>query len=463
MIKETSLLFLLLFCIQLTAQDFYFGADMSYVNEMEDCGVTYMEAQTAKDPFQIFENHGGNLVRLRLWHTPNWYDDLNDGKRYSDLQDVKKAIARAKGEGLNVLLDFHLSDNWADPSKQLVPSAWLPVVDDVDVLKDSLYNYIYQTISDLHEENLLPEMIQIGNETNKGILLSPTDNAVWTLDWNRNAVLFNHGIKAVRDFEQATDTTIQIMIHAAGPSNTEWLIDGFVSSGVEDFDVIGISYYWAWHQPTTIADAGDVIKMLKNVYPDKSVIVVETGYIWTNDWNDNASNIISETHPSYHPASPINQRDWLIDLTKEVKNAGGNGVVYWEPFWVSSDCWTQWGQGSHQEHATYFDFDNNLIIPGGIEWMSYEYDDINSIENIESTYVQVLSNSYSGEIKIRQLQEKILDLKYMITDTTGRVIQKNDFSEVEVNLKIENVSTGIYILSISHKGAIIQTKKIMLE
>jgi len=165
MIKETSLLFLLLFCIQLTAQDFYFGADMSYVNEMEDCGVTYMEAQTAKDPFQIFENHGGNLVRLRLWHTPNWYDDLNDGKRYSDLQDVKKAIARAKGEGLNVLLDFHLSDNWADPSKQLVPSAWLPVVDDVDVLKDSLYNYIYQTISDLHEENLLPEMIQIGNET----------------------------------------------------------------------------------------------------------------------------------------------------------------------------------------------------------------------------------------------------------------------------------------------------------
>jgi len=380
--------------------------------------VTYMEAQTAKDPFQIFENHGGNLVRLRLWHTPNWYDDLNDGKRYSDLQDVKKAIARAKGEGLNVLLDFHLSDNWADPSKQLVPSAWLPVVDDVDVLKDSLYNYIYQTISDLHEENLLPEMIQIGNETNKGILLSPTDNAVWTLDWNRNAVLFNHGIKAIRDFEQATDTTIQIMIHAAGPSNTEWLIDGFVSSGVEDFDVIGISYYWAWHQPTTIADAGDVIKMLKNVYPDKSVIVVETGYIWTNDWNDNASNIISETHPSYHPASPINQRDWLIDLTKEVKNAGGNGVVYWEPFWVSSDCWTQWGQGSHQEHATYFDFDNNLIIPGGIEWMSYEYDDINSIENIESTYVQVLSNSYSGEIKIRQLQEKILDLKYMITFTT---------------------------------------------
>lgn len=121
-------------------QSFYLGADMSYVNEMEDCGVVYHENQVEKDPYSIFGDNGCNLVRLRLWHTPSWYDALNNGNRYSDLEDVKKAIVRAKGNNMKVLLDFHLSDNWADPSKQLVPNSWLPIVDDLDLLKDSLYN-----------------------------------------------------------------------------------------------------------------------------------------------------------------------------------------------------------------------------------------------------------------------------------------------------------------------------------
>ena len=128
---------LLLLSNTLLAQNFYFGADMSYVNEMEACGVTYYENQQAKDPYDIFASHGCNLVRLRLWHTPSWYDVLNEGQRYSDLADVKMAIARAKERDLEVLLDFHLSDNWGDPSKQLVPKAWLSVVDDTQLLKDS--------------------------------------------------------------------------------------------------------------------------------------------------------------------------------------------------------------------------------------------------------------------------------------------------------------------------------------
>lgn len=455
-----------LFHLHINAQNFYFGADMSYVNEMEDCGVAYHEDSVAKDPYQIFKDHEGNLVRLRLWHTPDWYDDLNDGNRYSDLQDIQEAIARAKGQGLNVLLDFHLSDNWADPSKQLVPGAWLPVVDSVDVLKDSLYNYMYQTLSVLHADNLLPDMLQIGNETNKGILLSPADNAVWTLDWNRNAILFNHAIQAVRDFETDTNTEIQIMLHVAGPDNTEWMIDGFMSNGVTDFDIIGLSYYWAWHQPTTIEETGEVIEMLKKLYPEKEVIIVETGYIWTTDWNDNANNIISETHPDYHPASPVHQRDWLIDLTQEVKMSGGNGVVYWEPFWVSSDCFTQWGQGSHQEHATFFDFDNNLLVPGGIDWMTYDYTITSTTEAIKNDAipnVQILSNSSSGEIKIKQLQEQLYDLNYTIIDITGRVIDADNCTDSVTDVKIENVGKGIYIITVFYNNEIVKIKKIMLE
>ena len=463
--KTIVLLFVSFLCSCSNTQDFYFGADMSYVNEMEDCDVVYHENRVAKDPYEIFKAHNGNLVRLRLWHTPTWYDDLNDGNRYSNFHDVKKAIARAKAQGLNVLLDFHLSDNWADPSKQLVPAAWLSVVDDTDILKDSLYNYIHQTLSNLHTENLLPEMIQIGNETNKGILLSPEDNAVWTLDWNRNAALFNHAIKAVRDFESTNNTEVQIMLHLADPANAEWLLDGFIENGVNDFDIIGMSYYWAWHQPTTIEETGETIEVLKSLYPDKSVIIVETGYIWTNDWNDNANNIITETHPDYRPASPTNQRDWLIDLTKEVKSAGGSGVVYWEPFWVSSDCFTQWGQGSHQEHATFFDFDNNLIQPGGIDWMSYNYGSPTSVETVVDESlpkVQILIDNRSGEIKIRQLQDKNYPLKYSITDATGRILQKGELDTKEKSISTSNSTDATYFISVFYNNEVVKAKSFSL-
>jgi len=97
---------------------FYYGADLSYVNEMIDCGAVYKDANsTTKDPYKIFKEAGTNLVRVRLWHNPTWTS-------YSNYEDVKKTIQKAKNEGMKVLLDFHYSDTWTDPSKQKIPSAW---------------------------------------------------------------------------------------------------------------------------------------------------------------------------------------------------------------------------------------------------------------------------------------------------------------------------------------------------
>ena len=357
-----------------SAQVFYLGADLSYVNEMEDCGAVYKEQQQPKDPFAIFADHACNIARFRIWHTPHWYDQLNEGKRYSDLADVKKSISRSKKAGMTTLLDFHLSDDWADPGDQLIPAAWLPVVDNLPILNDSLYNYIYRVLAGLDEEGLLPEMVQIGNETNRGILLSPEeDEKEWSMDWKRNAGLFQSAIKAVRKVSDNTGKDIKIVIHMANPAEAQWMFKKFTRSGVKDFDIIGISYYWAWHAPTEISEVGEVITQLKKTYPDKEVMIVETGYAWTTENVDSANNIISKTHPDYEPASPENQRKWLIDLTKEVVDRGGLGVIYWEPAWVSSDCWTQWGKGSHQDHAIFFDANNNLIEEGGIQWLSHDY------------------------------------------------------------------------------------------
>ena len=454
----------------LPAQDFYFGADLSYVNEMEDCGVVYQEDNAPKDPYQIFADNGCNLVRLRLWHTPAWYDDLNEGNRYSDFQDVRRSIQRAKDQGMQVLLDFHLSDNWADPGKQLVPAAWLDVVDDLPLLKDSLYNYISNTLLALHNDDLLPEMVQIGNETNKGILLSPEDNATWTLDWERNSQLFNTAIQAVRDVEASTGETVQVALHVAGPDNTTWLLEGFTDNGVTDYDVIGMSYYWAWHQPTTIEQTGALIAQLKQTYPGKEVMIFETGYIWTWESNDNANNIISEVHPDYSPPSPQNQKQWLIDLTQEVMDQGGKGVIYWEPAWVSSSCWTQWGQGSHQEHATFFDFNNNVLTNGGMDWMSYDYNMTSPVqaENYLTGFTvypydstQMLQLAFDRPKVSGPIEVQLLSVDGKVIASRRSALQAGVSTTLELHLP--NVSSGVHIVTVFAGSRLIAREKVVIR
>jgi len=351
------------------------GADLSYTNEMEDCGVIYFEGDHPIDPYDYFAEQGMGMVRLRLWHTPTWYDTLNHGQRYSDLEDVKKSMRRSKKAGMQVLLNFHLSDNWADPQQQEIPAAWKAVEHNTEMLADSLYNYVYRVLDELYREGLVPDMVQVGNETNIEILkhISETTQAT-PIDWERNAFLFKKGMKAVRDFSAARhQKQLKIALHLASPSELKELIHGFVTYGVLDFDVIGLSYYWAWHHPTTIQETGAIIRQAKALHPDKELMIFETGYVWTDQFNDQAPNIITMTHPDFEPASPENQLKWLNDLSIVVAENGGTAVLYWEPTWVSSPCHTQWGQGSHQEHATFFDFDNRAMENGGIAWVGRSY------------------------------------------------------------------------------------------
>lgn len=452
----------------LQAQSFYFGADLSYVNEMEDCGVQYKDENVSGDPYQIFADHQCNLVRLRLWHTPSWYDNLNDGNRYSDFQDVRRSIIRAKAAGMQVLLDFHLSDNWADPSHQLAPAAWQGIVNNLPVLKDSLYNYISKTLQALAAEDLLPEMVQIGNETNKGILLSQAaDAGGWTLDWSRNAQLFNRAIQAVRDVSAAAGKPIKVALHVAGPNDVTWLMQGFWSNGVTDFDIIGISYYWAWHH-VQIPDAGNIVAQLRQTYPGKDVMIFETGYIWTTQNNDNANNIISEVHPDYAPASPDHQRQWLIDMTQEMINRGASGVIYWEPAWVSSPCWTQWGQGSHQEHATFFDFNSNVLPTGGMFWMSHTYDNlVPTKEPARTLNVEVYQDSSHRRLIIHlDGLSNETTLKAVLFGNDGKQMAAREFQSKageDIGFDLPSLSPGIYYLSIYQSVALLGVKRVWIK
>lgn len=408
---------------------------------MEDCGAVYKESGKDKDPYQIFADHGANLVRVRLWHTPSWYDELNDGQRYSDLADVMQTISRAKTEGMDVLLDFHLSDTWADPTRQIVPAAWADVVENLPVLQDSLYNYIYSTLSTLAQQDLLPELVQIGNETNKGILLSQEVNdSGWVLDWNRNSALFNSAIAAVRAIENDHTAEIKIALHISDPGAVEWYIDQFVSHDVTDFDVIGISYYKQWHD-MTFAEVSDVIADLKNEYEGKEVMIFETAYPWTTINADGANNILSATTPGYTPFSPANQLRWLKDFTQIVINAGADGVIYWEPAWVSTGCETQWVSGSSWDNATFFNHQKELIENGGIGWMKAEYVFLTSSED-QNFSKKIFIICQNDLLKIQNADQGQL----FIYSIEGRLIfQKHIFEENET-FKLNDLLQGVYLV-----------------
>jgi len=138
---------LALLSLPATANDFTFGADLSFANEMDDCSASFKDKGVQKDVYAIFKDHGVNLVRFRFWNNATW-------TKYSNLDDVKRSFARAKAQGKQVLLDFHYSDDWADPSKQVVAVAWAGINDD-PALADALYRYTYDTLTALDKAGLI--------------------------------------------------------------------------------------------------------------------------------------------------------------------------------------------------------------------------------------------------------------------------------------------------------------------
>ncbi len=275
--KRCGLLLCLLLCallnsapggVSASATVFYRGVDLSYVNEMEDCGAVYRVNGQARDPYQIFADYGANLVRLRLWHTPTW-------TAYSTFDDVVRSLRRANALGMDVLLDFHYSDTWADPSHQTIPAAWAEITD-LNDLGQALYQYTYDVLMALDALGLMPEMVQVGNEINSAILRAENTSG-YPIDWERNAFLLNRAIQAVRDADAQSAESPRVMLHIAKPEEVEGWLLAATRAGVTDFDIVGISYYPGWSDHT-IATTGNVIRQLRHRF-DTEVMIVETAIL----------------------------------------------------------------------------------------------------------------------------------------------------------------------------------------
>src|SRR3972149_2668370 len=148
--RSLNIIILMFLPFALNSQKFYIGNDLSYVNQMEDCGAVFKDSGEVKDVYRIFADRGCNLVRLRLWVDPDWQNSLVQPEgvknQYSDFEDVREAIQRSKNAGMEVMLGFQLSDVWADPGRQVIPKRWVGVANNLPALKDSVYNYITSTL-----------------------------------------------------------------------------------------------------------------------------------------------------------------------------------------------------------------------------------------------------------------------------------------------------------------------------
>jgi beta-galactosidase len=244
------------------------GADISFLPQMEDRGTKYSDNGTQKDAMQILKDHGFNYIRLRLFVNPENDKGYSPKKGFCDLEHTIAMAKRIKAAGLKFLLDFHYSDTWADPEKQFKPKAWEG--QSFEQLTKTVFSYSKDVIETLKKAGATPDMVQVGNEINHGMIWP--EGHINNLD--SLAQLIYAGIQGVK----AVDPSITIMIHVAlGGQNDEarFFFDNMIMRGVP-FDVIGLSYYPRWHN--TLEDLRYNLNDLARRY-GKDVIVVEYSHL----------------------------------------------------------------------------------------------------------------------------------------------------------------------------------------
>ncbi len=282
------------------------GADLSFLKQQEDAGRVFKDRGSAKPGLRIFRDHGYGWVRLRLFHSPS---DLPNSLAYT------LAMARqAKALGYRFLLDLHYSDTWADPSSQSPPAAWAGLAH--AQLQDSVFAYTRAVVARFYAEGIAPDMVQIGNEINAGILWPDGRSA----DFGKLADLLKAGIRGA-DSGAGSAPPPRIMLHIAcggDTATTRWFMDNAILQGIP-FDAIGQSYYPLWQG--TPSDLARNLSMMGRRY-EKDIYVVETALTAYPD----GSSPFALTDAGQ--TAFIRQID---SLTRAAPNDRGKGWMWWEP------------------------------------------------------------------------------------------------------------------------------------
>lgn len=322
---------------QVTINDFKIkGVDISYLPEIRQFGTVFYNKNNQPEPMlSTLKNAGVNTIRLRLWKNPT--------ETTSNFAIVKNLVAECKSLGFKTLLSVHYSDSWADPSQQTKPVQWQNCT--FNQLQDSIYFYTKKIVTQIN-----PDYIQIGNEINNGFLL-PEGNIN---NISQFKILLNKGIQSVRD----TNSNTKIILHFAGHSNAAWF---YSNMNDLNYDIIGLSYYPMWHGKDM-----DVLKQNMNSLASntgKKVMIVETSYPFTLNWNDYTNNIVGLQNQilTEFSATPNGQKEFKNKI-KNIIDSNQNfiGFCYWGGEWVSYKGATA-TNGSSYENQALWDFSNKAL------------------------------------------------------------------------------------------------------
>lgn len=295
-----------------TIDSFVKGADVSWLTQMEASGKKfYNSAGTETECMALLKSLGTNTIRLRVW--------VNPSNGYNALADVVAKAVRAKNLGLRIMIDFHYSDTWADPANQTKPSAWSSQT--ITQLQTSVATHTTDVLTALKNAGVTPEWVQVGNETNNGMLW-PEGKA--STNMANFAALITSGYNAVK----AVFSNAKVIVHISnGWDNSlfRWIFDGLKTNNAK-WDVIGMSLYpdpttWSTMNVNCLTNINDMISRY-----GKEVMITEVGMSW--DYATESKAFLAD----------------LIAKTKAVANNKVLGILYWEP--QSYGSWQGYTKGA---------------------------------------------------------------------------------------------------------------------
>ncbi len=349
------------------SDDFIMGCDVSTVISLEKSGVKYYDYNGEEaDLFEILAQSGVNYVRVRIWNDP--FDDAGNGYGggNNDIETACEIGKRAADAGLKLLVDFHYSDFWADPSKQQAPKAWEGM--DIETKSAALYEYTKECLTKLNEAGADIGMVQVGNETNGKMCGEKI--------WMNIYYLMDAGSRAIRE----TNPDALVAVHFTNPESVDNM-KNYASKLAYydlDYDVFASSYYPYWHGTTE--NLTSVLSDISEQY-GKKVMVAETSYAYTLENGDQQGNTIGDevNYEKHYPISVQGQSRAIVDVIEAVANIGeaGLGVFYWEPAWIGvpgetweeqSALWEQYGSGWASSYSAAYDPDDAGLYYGGSAW-----------------------------------------------------------------------------------------------
>ena len=311
------------------SSDFIMGMDISSMISELESGVVYRdydgnELATLDDICRFIKEQGINHIRVRVWNNPYDANGNGYGGGNNDVAKAKEFADACRNAGLKMLVDFHCSDLWTDPSKQQEPKAWKGYT--LEQKKEALNTYITESLNTIDPSKDVVDMVQVGNETTGGF--------IGETNVSNMCILFSAGAAGVETY----NPDVKVVIHVESPHKRTMVTwaENLQNNNV-DYDILATSYYPYWHG--TLDNLKQQFETVKNTYC-KDVMVAETSYAYTLEDSDGHANTVRVGNndngaDTTEPFTEQGQATAIRNLINTVNEAGGLGVYYWEPAWLT--------------------------------------------------------------------------------------------------------------------------------